>query len=545
MVYTAAAIPKSDDIVDIDDIDDSAHFDSSLYPRWPLAPIRWQRTRVSVWQSWCLYFQLVPRFRDHTVFEFLTDLPGQDDVMVARVPFLRYVVVRSPELARYVLINNQDNYRKSAEYDMLAVATGRGPVTDLNDQTWERKRRLVQPIFAKRKVEGFHPQITAAANDAVSRWLELRSATAEMGAGIVDISAEMNRLTSDVIARTMFGTTMSGPMADVRLARLLRFFGIGFVTSISRPLRAVATWLSRRARPADDAVNTRLSIRVLRLMSWVVAPHVMLDLRHAERVVDQLIADHRTGRITNKENLLAALIEARDPETGDCYSDREIHDELMGFLTAGMETTATALTWTWKLLAEHPEVRARLHNELRDVLDGRTPTGDDLDNLPWTRAVVAETMRLYPPIVAVARVAKRDDVIGDFPIKAGTTVAILMHGIHNNRRVWERCQSFDPSRYLAENMNRLQKQASMPFGAGRKICVASGFAAMEAALIVATIAQRVDLQQVQQNPIVRQNSFTGGPAGPVLMQPHARAICTSTSLGLCKSATEPVELWEE
>ena len=93
-----------------------------LYPRWPVAPIRWQRTRVSLWQSWRFYLQLVPRFRDHTVFEFLTDLPGQDDVMVARLPFLRYVVIRSPELARYVLISNQDNYRKSAEYDMLAAA---------------------------------------------------------------------------------------------------------------------------------------------------------------------------------------------------------------------------------------------------------------------------------------------------------------------------------------------------------------------------------------------------------------------------------------
>ena len=120
-------------------------------------------------------------------------------------------------------------------------------------------------------------------------------------------------------------------------------------------------------------------------MAWVITPHVMLDLRHAEKVVDQLIADHRSGRITNKENLLAALIEARDPETGDRYSDREIHDELMGFLTAGMETTATTLTWTWKLLAEHPEVRARLHDELHDVLGGRTPSADDLDNLPWTK----------------------------------------------------------------------------------------------------------------------------------------------------------------
>nr|MDT0527059.1 cytochrome P450 [Streptomyces sp. DSM 41633] len=130
------------------------------------------------------------------------------------------------------------------------------------------------------------------------------------------------------------------------------------------------------------------------------------------------------------DNLLALLIAAEDPETGYRYSDLEIRDEVMTFLGAGFETTAAALAWTWYLLSRNPDARDRLGRELDDVLGGREPTADDVENLPWTQAVVAEAMRVYPPIMGVARVAKSDDVLGDYPIKAGTSVAILTHSVH-------------------------------------------------------------------------------------------------------------------
>ncbi|GAB2530541.1 cytochrome P450 [Nocardia heshunensis] len=478
--------------------------DSTLYPpRWQPAPLRWHRTRVSWWQSWKLAAGVIPRMRDSTIAEYYgTLLPGQDDIMVARMPLLRFVLVRSPELARHVLVTNQDNYPKSAEYEMLAVAFGRGLVTELDEQRWQRNRRLVAPVFSKRNIATLAGPITDAARDCAQR-------LAALGADgtPVDVSAEMNRLTLDVVARTMFGVDLSGPMAEVTLSRMLRFFGVGFVSGTSRPLRTIADLTHRRGLPPA----------VLRATSWILAPRMMTDLRHVEDIVDRLIADHRNGVITRGDNLLALLMEARDPETGHRYTDAEIHDELMTFLGAGMETTATTLAWTWKLLAEHHEVRDRLHTELDEVLAGRTPTPADLDHLPWTKAIVAETMRLYPPIAGLARVAKSSDLLGDYPIPAGTTVSISLHALHHHPEIWPDPTAFNPTRFLPNTLTPTQRHSALPFGAGKRMCVAHTFANTEATLALATLAQSLTLTLATKTPIHPQFSFTGGPKGPLPM----------------------------
>ncbi|AYF74187.1 cytochrome P450 [Nocardia yunnanensis] len=481
-------------------------------PRWAPTFIRWHNTRVGWWQSWRLALGILPRVRDHTVLDYATTLPGADDVMVARVPFARFVIVRSPELVRQVLVTNQNNYAKSPEYDMLAVAFGRGLVTDFDDEQWQRNRRLVQPIFAKRNVDGFAPVMVAAARDAVAR---IRSLTA--AGEVIDVGAEMNRLTLDVTSRTMFGTDITGPMSEVVLERLLRFFGRGFMTNLSHPLHNISTWVMQR-RGRDDAPNSRVPLRIMRGAGWLIEPRAMRDLRHAERVVDGLIADHRAGRIARKDNLLALLMDAEDPETGYRYSDQEIHDELMTFIGAGMETTATALSWVWQLLAEHPDARERLRQEVRGVLGDRAATAADLEQLPWTQAVVAETMRLLPPVIGLARTAKEPDVLGGYAIEPGTTVAVILHALHHHQRVWERPEEFDPSRFLPENLVREQKRAAIPFGAGKRMCVASSFASMEAALVVATFAQQLEFDAVSPERVRRQISFTGGPDGPLPMR---------------------------
>lgn len=484
--------------------------DSTLYPpRWQPTPMRWHRTRVSWWQSWKHAARIVPYWRDGALADFINQLPGRDDVIVARIPFLRYVGVGSPELARHVLVTNQANYAKSAEYDMLAMGFGRGLGTELNEQRWQRNRRLVQPVFGKGNIAILAGPITDAASDCAERILRLGADGAS-----VDMNAEMSRLTLDIVARTMFGVDLTGPMAKINFSRLLGFFGFGFVTGVARPLRALAELTNRYDLP----------MRVMRAASWIIAPRTVADLRHVERVVDQLIADHHSGVITRGDNLLALLMEARDPETGHRYTDAEIHDELMTFMGAGTETTATALTWTWKLLAEHPDVRARLHTELDEVLAGRTPTADDVDSLPWTKAVVAETMRLYPPVIGLSRVAKSDDLLGDFPIRAGTTIVISLHALHYHDGVWPNPESYDPTRYLAGNPTPTQRHATLPFGAGKRMCVAHVFANTEAVLALATIAQRLDLDLATTKPIRAQFSFTGGPDGPVPMHASNRAV---------------------
>jgi cytochrome P450 len=481
-------------------------------PRWTPAFIRWHRTEIGWLKSWQLALGALWAGYRHTIYDYVAKLPGQDDIIVARAPLSKFVIVRNPDIARHVLVSNQDNYAKNADYDLLAVAFGRGLVTDLNDELWQRNRRLVQPIFAKRNLDTFAPQMTAAATAAVSRW------EAEAAAGRpIDVAAEMNYLTMDIIARSMFGVDLSDRLAEqmrVDFARLLTLFGYGFIGGFAHPVR----WLSNRLN------SPRASIRLLRIGATVIAPRAMRGLRRIERFIDDLIADYRSGKIDRTDNLLALLIAAQDPETGYRYTDLEIRDELLTFLGAGFETTAAALAWAWYLLSENPEAREHLGGELDEVLGGREPTADDLDRLPWTEAVVAESMRRYPPIMGLGRVAKSDDVLGDYPITAGTNVTVLMHSIHHNDGVWPDPHTYDPSRFLKENLDPQQRRAQLPYGAGKRMCIASGFANLEAALVVATLAQRFELDLVPGQRLRRELTFTGGPDGKLMMVPRRRGV---------------------
>lgn len=498
-------------------------------PRWAPAFVRWHHTQVGWLRSWQLALKALWAGYRHTIYDFAAQLPGQDDIVVARAPLAKFVIIRDPDIARHVLVSNQDNYSKNAEYDLLAVAFGRGLVTDLNDELWQRNRRLVQPLFAKRQVDSLAPQMTAAAVAAAERW----DAHAQAGRPI-DVAAEMNYLTMDIIARTMFGIDLTGELAEqMRLdfARLLTLFGYGFIGGVARPLRWIADRLARHGPDSFAARSPRLAINMLRFGASLTAPRTMRGLRRIERFIDGLIADYRSGAIDRSDNLLALLIAAEDPETGYRYTDLEIRDELMTFLGAGFETTAAALAWTWYLLSQNPEARARLGRELDDVLGGREPTVADVDNLPWTQAVVAEAMRVYPPIMGLARVAKGDDMLGDYPIKAGTHVAILIHGVHHNARVWKDPSSFDPARFLKANFDPALRRAHIPFGAGKRMCIASGFANLEAVLAVAALAQRFELDLLPGQRLRRELTFTGGPDGALLMSVAPRRAARTALSG--------------
>jgi cytochrome P450 len=477
-------------------------------------------------QAWRYALRAVRATWRHEIFDLAAELPGHDDIISARAPLAQFMLIRNPERARHVLLSNQDNYIKGAEYDLLAVGFGRGLVTELDEDLWRRHRRLVQPVFAKRHVDGFAPKMTDAAITATERWER------ERGDGRpLDIAAEMNALTLDIIGRTMFGADFTGPIAEdsrQAFARLLKAFGRGLIGGSGQLARAIARILWRFGPHRLQEQDPRLVIKVLRLGLRIAQPRTYRGLVRLEQLVDRLIASYHDAGQHTEDNLLALLMQARDPDTGERLTDAEVRDELMTFLGAGHETTASGLAWTWKLLAEHPLASERLHAELDEVLDGRPPTAADLPQLPWTNAVVQESMRLYPPVMALTRVAVRDDEIAGIKIPAGTTVGILIHGIHHHPAVWPDPRRFDPARFMPAAAPPPSKQALMPFGAGKRMCIAAGFASMEAALIVATIAQRCQLDLVPQPPIRRENTFTGGPEGALWMKlsprrPSARA----------------------
>ena len=486
-------------------------------PRRVPSPFRWHTTRVSFVQAWRYGLRAVFATRSHMLFDFVAQLPGHDDVIRARAP-AKLLLVRNADYAHRILVANQNSYAKGAEYDLLAVGLGRGLVTNLDDDSWRAHRRLVQPVFGKRHVDGFAAPMTDAVAAVSERWQR------DHPDGKLDIAAEMSGLSLDIIGRTMFGTELPGnTAAQIRdaFARLRRLSGVSVITGAAYPARMIANILWRFGPGRHGAQDPRLVVRVLRWVVRVLERDTYRGLVLIESFVEQQIAAYHAEPAKRQDNLLALLVESTDPDTGDRFTDAEVRDELMTFLGAA-PTTTDGLAWTWVLLSRHPEVRERLQSELDEVLAGRRPTVEDLQRLPWTRAVVEESMRLYPPVMAVARVAKRNDVLGRIPIEAGDTVVVLIHGAHHNPAIWSDPERFDPSRFLQDVAAPSARRATMPFGAGRRMCIAATFARMEMALIVAMVSQRFELDLVPQPPLRRENTLFGGPEGSVWMNLRQR-----------------------
>ncbi len=227
-----------------------------------------------------------------------------------------------------------------------------------------------------------------------------------------------------------------------------------------------------------------------------------------DRLVYRIIAEHRDGR--DRGDLLSALMQARDEE-GRPMSEEQLRDETITMLLAGHETTALALTWTWYLVSQHPEVAERLEAEADALADGR-PGIEDLPRLPFTERVVKESMRLYPPAYSFGREALEDDEILGWPVAAGTTLFVFPWVLHRDARFYSEPLAFAPDRWTAEFERTLPRLAYLPFGAGPRMCIGREFARMELALIVATIAQRFRIEWASERPIPMA-SITLRPTG--------------------------------
>jgi cytochrome P450 len=220
-------------------------------------------------------------------------------------------------------------------------------------------------------------------------------------------------------------------------------------------------------------------------------------LRRAVVEFDALVARfvaQRRADSSARHDLLAMLLAARDTDTGEGMSDKQLRDEILTIFMAGHETTANALSWVWYLLAMHPDAEARLHAELDRVLGGRMPAFADLAALKWTRMVIEEAMRLYPPAHAIARTAIGEDRIGGVRIPPGASISISMYVTHRNPNLWPEPERFDPERFSPEAAARRHRFAYLPFGGGPRVCIGNAFALAEAQVIVAMVAQRYRLR---------------------------------------------------
>ena len=278
---------------------------------------------------------------------------------------------------------------------------------------------------------------------------------------------------------------------------------------------------------AFDAVTDEIAARFRRplfIPDWIPLPgnlRYRAGVAALDRLVYRIIAEHRASDAAGSD-LLSMLMLARD-EDGVQMSDRQLRDEAVTLLLAGHETTALALSWTWYLLSRHPEVGARLQDELDRVLQGRAPAPGDLPALRYTGQVVQESMRLYPPAYGFGREAVQDCNIGGYHVPAGTTLFMSPWLMHHDARWFAEPKRFIPERWADGLAERLPRYAYMPFGGGPRICIGNSFAMMEAILILATVAQRFRVQPISDAPVIPFPTITLRPRGGVTLRVASRS----------------------
>lgn len=399
-------------------------------------------------------------------------------------------VLFHPEHVYHVLVKSRENFTKQARgYHKLRKIVGNGLVTSEGD-FWLRQRRLAQPAFTPQRLAGFAAAMVAAADEMGSAWEEPSRLNRP-----VNVAAEMMRLTLRIVGETLLGTDVSGEANDVGAA-----------------LSLVLDETSRRIHSPWD-FNERVPTKKNRRFHQA--------LERLNGAVHRII-DERRRESANDDDLLSMLMAARD-ENGSRMTDQQLRDEVMTFFLAGHETTAVALSWTWYLLSKHVDVRRRVEDEVDRLLCGRLPSIDDVPRLTYTKQVVQESMRLYPPVWGLARMTAQDDRVGNLVIPAGSPVLLIQYVTHRHRDFWDNPEGFDPDRFLPDQVEKRHPYAYFPFGAGPRICIGNHFAMIEAVLIVAAVASRWRLNLVPGAPVVPQPRVTLRPKNGLLMTIQRRA----------------------
>lgn len=399
-----------------------------------------------------------------------------------------YLVVH-PDYIQHVLLDNKDNYCKGSSYETFQLMLGLGLATS-EGALWERQRRLIQPVFVPRQVGTMMDVMRETTEAMLERWRPL----AERG-DVLQMGPEMMRVTMSIIARTMFSIDIS----DI-------------ISTTGPALRTVVDYLYARV------------ISILRLPINLPLPshrRFHRSMHTLDTIIYGLIDDRRREQ-EPKNDLLDMFLHARDEATGAGMSEKQIRDEVLTIFFAGHETTANALTWTWYLLSQHPDVEQKVHAELERVLNGRAPTYHDLANLKYTKMVIEETIRLYPPVYIIARETVGEDTIGGYRIPPGSLVTICKYVTHRHTAFWDNPEAFDPERFTPERSQGRAKYAYIPFGAGPRRCIGYNFAMMEAQLIIAMVAQRYRVRLVPGHPVKPKPAATLQPYYGLPMTLHPR-----------------------
>ena len=402
----------------------------------------------------------LPQIRRDRLGLLVNSVRDYGELVHFRMATRHVVLLANPEHIRHVFQDNYRNYSKQTPgFKVLRAFLADGLLTNEGD-SWFRQRRIAQPAFHHARIATFAKTMTSAATELADRWDRDDQV-------VTNLTAEMMRLTLQIVGQTLLST------------------------DVTQEADRVGRALTVALHSANSAVD-----RLVDIPQWIPTPG-NIRLRRALKALDDVVYEmirHRREHTHQTTDLLSILMDASDEDTGETMSDRQLRDEVMTIFLAGHETTALALGWVWYLLSKHPLEAERLRNELAHVLGGQPPSFDDLPHLTYTTKVIKESMRLYPPAWITSRCAIGADRIAGYNIPPRTIIFASPYVTHRLPRLWENPEQFNPERFSSEQSKALAPFAYFPFGGGPRQCIGNTFAMMEMTLVIATLAQRYRLE---------------------------------------------------
>ena len=369
-----------------------------------------------------------------------------------------------PDHYQHILQDNYKNFTKLPHptFLLLYPLVGKGLLSN-DGESWLRQRRLAQPAFHRGQIQAMGRIMTAAAERRFSRW-EDSTRTGK----VVEFDREMMEMTLEIAGRTLFTVDLTGEAREV---------GIIF---------------NRLNELFVKLVVSPVSLYTMRIPFWPSTHKVTRDVGALDQLIYSMINQRRATGAPG-DDLMGMLLSARDEETGEGMDEKQLRDEVITLLISGHETTTLLLTWFFYCLGRYPELEAQVQDEVDRTLNGRLPTVEDIPNLVYTRQVIDETLRLFPPAYALSRWCADDDVIGGFATPASAVITLCPFITHRMPEFWPRPHEFDPERFNPANKKERHRFAYIPFGAGPRQCIGESFALTESILVAAAIAQRFRL----------------------------------------------------
>jgi cytochrome P450 len=434
-----------------------------------------------------LWFYFFKRFRPENpigLFQHLSRTFG--DAVHYRLGYKHVIFLNHPEYIREILVVQNHKFVKERTVERMKMLIGEGLITS-EDPFHRTQRSLAQPAFYRQRISAYGNDIVGKACALRSRWKNAQK---------FDILLEMMHLALDIVAKTLFDSDVAAEVDAIsrEVNAIMRLYNFLVIVPFAETLQNYPLPGMRRFRRA----RARL-----------------------DEIVYRMISEHRTGG-RDRGDLLSMLLAARYDD-GSGMSDRQLRDEVMTIFLAGYETIANALTWTWYLLSQNPDMEHRFYQEVDSVLGGSEASFEDVAKLQYTEMVLAESMRLYPPAWAMGRTAVEDFSVGPYFMPRGTNIFLSQYVTQRDSRYFPDPERFDPERWRAEKKAVRPRFSYFPFGGGARQCIGESFAWMEGILVLATVAQRWRLRLVPGHPVEPQPLITLRPKYGMQMTTEVRS----------------------